>query len=67
MTQEQINARLAEMYQTLNKLQELADAVMYNPNFEDMIKGVFLDWHELKLEYLKDELWDYTEALINNE
>ena len=42
MTQEQINARSAEIYQMLNKVHKLADAVMYNPNFDSMIKGVFL-------------------------
>ena len=31
MTNEQINSRLVEIYQSLNIIQELADAVMYNP------------------------------------
>ena len=67
MTREQINARLAEIYQSLNKLQEMADAVMYNQNLDSMIKGVFLDWYESKLNRLKDELWEYTDAILNNE
>ena len=50
MTQEQVNLRLAEIYQTLNKMQELADAVMYNPSSDNVIKGVFLNWYESKLE-----------------
>ena len=30
LSQEQINLRLAEIYQTPNKIQELADAVMFD-------------------------------------
>ena len=37
-------------------MQELADAIMYNPNLDNVIKGVFLDWYESKLDCLKDEL-----------
>ena len=66
MTREQINVRLAEIYQTLNKLQEMADAVMYNQNLDSVIKGVLLDWYESKLNCLKNELWEYTDAILNN-
>ena len=65
MTQEQVNLRLAEIYQTLNKMQELADAVMYNPSSDNVIKGVFLNWYESKLESLKNEIFEYTDLVLN--
>ena len=45
MTKEQINSRLVEIYQLLNRIQELADAVMYNPFKDNAIKEVFLNWY----------------------
>ena len=44
LTQEQINVRLAEIYQSLNKIQELADAMIYNPLLDHTIKELFLNW-----------------------
>ena len=41
MTNEQINSRLVEIYQSLNIIQELADAVMCNPFLDNAIKEVF--------------------------
>ena len=32
MTEEEINLRMVEIYQTLNKIQELGDTVIYNPH-----------------------------------
>ena len=63
MTNEQINSRLAEIYQSLNRIQELADAVMYNPFLGNEIKEVFLNWYESKLDALKEELFEYTNMI----
>ena len=41
MNQAQVNARLAEIYKTLVKMQDLADAVMYNSQLDNVIKGFF--------------------------
>ena len=67
MTQEQINLRLAEIYQTLNKIQELADAVMYNPLLDNTIKELFLNWYEAKLDCLKEELDKYCDLVLNGD
>ena len=67
MTQAQISARLAEIHETLLRMTELADGIMYNDNLDNIIKGVFLDCYECKLDTLKDELFDYTEQILNEE
>ena len=59
LTNEQINLRLAEIYQMLNKIQELADTVMYNPLLDHAIKDLFLNWYKAKLDCLKEELDKY--------
>ena len=38
----EVNARLAEIYRTLTRMQELADKAMYHPYLDNVIKGVFL-------------------------
>ena len=53
MTNEQINLRLVEIHQLLNRIQELADAIMYNTFLDNAIKEVFLNWYESKLDALK--------------
>ena len=63
----EVNARLTEMYRTLNRMQELADKVMYHPFLDNVIKGVFLDWYESKLDVLKKELFSYTNETISND
>ena len=63
MTKEQINSRLVEIYQSLNRIQELADVVMYNPFLGNAIKEVFLNWYESKLDALKEELFEYTNMI----
>ena len=67
MSTAEVNARLAEIYRTLTRLQELADKVMYHPYLDNVIKGVFLDWSESKLDVLKNELWSYTDETISND
>ena len=38
ITNEQINLRLAEIYHSLNRIQELVDVVMYDPFINTEIK-----------------------------
>ena len=63
----EVNARFAEIYLTLNRMQEFADRVIYHPFLDNIIKGVFLDWYESKLDELKNELFSYTNEIISNE
>ena len=67
LTNEQINLRLAEIYQRLNKIQELADAVMCNPLLDHAIKEIFLSWYEAKLDCLKEELDKYCDLILNGD
>ena len=67
MSAAEVNARLSEIYQTVTRMQELADKVMYHPYLDNVIKGVFLDWSESKLDVLKNELWSYTDETISND
>ena len=67
MSTVEVNVRLAEIYQTLIRIQELADKVMYHSFLDNIIKGVFLNWYESKLDELKNELFSYTNELISNE
>ena len=46
---QQISSRLAEIYQMLVNIQELGDAVIYNPDLDNNIKSVFLIWYQMKL------------------
>ena len=45
MSTAEVNAKLAEIYRTSTGMQELADKVMYHPYLDNVIKGIFLDWH----------------------
>ena len=67
MSPAEVNARFTEIYWTLNRMQELADKVMYHPFLDNVIKGVFLDWYESKLDVLKNELFSYTNETISND
>ena len=66
MTNEQINMRLAEIYHLLNRIQDLADAVMYDPFINTEIKELFINWFESKLDSLKDELFEISELVCGN-
>ena len=48
-------------------MQELADKVMYHPFLDNVIKSVFLNWFEMKLEIFKDELSSYANEAISND
>ena len=65
MTNQQINLRLVEIYQSLNRIPELTDAVMNNPFLDNAIK-VFLNWYESKLDALKEELFEYTNMICGD-
>ena len=67
MSAAEVNARLSEIYRTVTRMQELADKVMYHPYLDNVIKCVFLDWSESKLDVLKNELWSYTDETISND
>ena len=64
MTIQQINLRLVEIYQSLNRIQELTDAIMYNPFLDNVIK-VFLNWYESKLHAVK-ELFEYENMICGD-
>ena len=66
MTNEQINMRLAEIYRLLNRIQDLADVVMYDPFINTEIKELSLNWFESKLDSLKDELCEISELVCGN-
>ena len=67
MSTAEVNARLAKIYQKLNKMQELADNVMNHPFLDNVIKGVFLDWYEGKLDDLKKWSFLYTNEIISDD
>ena len=41
---QQLNARVAEIYQMLSNIRDLGDAVMYNTDIDNNTKCVFLAW-----------------------
>ena len=67
MSSAEVNARLTEIYRTLIRMQVLADKMMYHPFLDNVIKVVFPDWYESKLDVLKNELFSYTNEAISNE
>ena len=62
---QQISSRLAEIYQMLVNIQELGDAVIYNPDLDNNIKSVFLIWYQMKLTSLKEQLDEITAIVID--
>ena len=62
---QQISSRLAEIDQMLVNIQELGDAVIYNPDLDNNIKSVFLIWYQMKLTSLKEELDEITTIVID--
>ena len=49
----------------LVNIQELGDAVIYNPDLDNNIKSVFLIWYQMKLTSLKEELDEITAIVID--
>ena len=62
---QQISSRLAEIDQMLVNIQELGDAVIYNPDLDNNIKSVFLIWYQMKLTSLKEERDEITAIVID--
>ena len=67
MSTAEVNNRLAKIYMQLNRMQELADKVMYHPFLDNVIKSVFLNWYEMKLEIFKNELSSYANKTVSND
>ena len=67
MSTAEVNNRLAKIYMQLNRMQELADKVMFHPFLDNVIKGVFLNWYEMKLEIFKNELLSCTNEAISDD
>ena len=64
MSTAEVNNRLAKIYMQLSRMQELADKVMYHPFLDNVIKSVFLNWQEMKLEIFKNELSSYANETV---
>ena len=60
---EQISARLAEVYHMLLNIQELGDVVMFSQDIDNNTKGAFLVWYEMKLASIKEELDEITSTV----
>ena len=67
MSTTEVNNRLAKIYMQLNRMQELTDKVMFHPFLDSVIKGVFLNWYEMKLEIFKNELSSCTNETISTD
>ena len=63
---EELNARLAEIYQMLSKIQDLGDIIMYNPDIDRNIKCVFLAWFQMKVNIFAEEI-DQISAIVIGE
>ena len=64
MSTAEVNNRLPKIYMQLNRMQELAGKVMYHPFLDNVIKSVFLNWQEMKLEIFKNELSSYANETV---
>ena len=64
MSTAEVNNRLAKIYMQLSRMIELADKVMYHPFLDNVIKSVFLNWQEMKLEIFKNELSSYANETV---
>ena len=67
MSTAEVNNRLPKIYMQLNRMQELADKVMYHPFLDNVIKSVFLNWYEMKLDIFKNELSSYPHETVSND
>ena len=67
MSTAEVNNRLPKIYMQLNRMQELADKVMYHPFLDNVIKSVFLNWYEMKLDIFKNELSSYPNETVSND
>ena len=61
---EQRSARLAEIYQELVSVQELADYIMESPDICVNHKAIFVIWYDKTLSEIKEELDEITEQVL---
>ena len=66
LSTQELNARLAEIYQMLSKIQDLGDIIIYSPDVDTNIKCVFLTWYQIKLNIFSEEL-DRISAIVIGE
>ena len=66
LSTQELNARTAEIYQMLLKIQDLGDIIMYSPDVDTIIKCVFLAWYKMKLNIFAEEL-DQISAIVIGE
>ena len=66
LSTQKLNARLAEIYRMLLKLQDLGDIIMYSPDVDMNIKCVFLTWYQMKLNIFGEKL-DRISAIVIGE
>ena len=66
LSTQELNARTAENYQMLLKIQDLGDIIMYSPDVDTIIKYVFLAWYKMKLNIFAEEL-DQISAIVIGE
>ena len=60
----QRSARLAEMYQELVYLQELANHVVESPDVCAHNKTIFIIWYEMTISKISKELDEITEQVL---
>ena len=61
---EQISARLAEIYQKLVSIQAMADDIMSSSNICNNHKAIFIIWYNKTLSEIKKELDEITDQVI---
>ena len=61
----QLNERLAVIYNSLSKIEELGEAIMYSWDVDENIKFVFLAWYKTKLQLIKEELDEITSIVVD--
>ena len=66
LSTQKLNARLAEIYRMLLRLQDLGDIIMYSPDVDMNIKCVFLAWYQMKLNIFGEKL-DRISAIVIGE
>ena len=66
LSTQELNGRLAEIYQMLSKIEDSGDTIMYSPDVDTNIKCVFLAWYQMKLNIFAEEL-DRISAIVIGE
>ena len=50
----------------ISNIQDLGDAVMYNPDIDNNTNCVFFVWHQMKLPSIKEELDEISSIVIKD-